>query len=179
MHISSCFISCESYLFSHCSRILVKIRLFHEFDLPPFRRFAMILPRSSRPLRASVYPVRPQEAARDYRGLARPGGPPGWLEESDPAGCDFESDGRFVLPALAVLYRLPWLWADGISNCCYKVNVHNHPSWLKSWMAGMDRLSNLHVNSSLVRPPPLAPTPFPVYWCMARLWSNLWAVWTE
>jgi hypothetical protein len=23
------------------------------------------------------------------RGLAQHGGPPGWLEESDPAGCDF------------------------------------------------------------------------------------------
>jgi len=28
------------------------------------------------------------------RGLAQHGGPPGWLEESDPAGCDFVRDGR-------------------------------------------------------------------------------------
>ncbi len=27
-------------------------------------------------------------------------GPPGWLEESDPAGCDFVRDGRSMLPAL-------------------------------------------------------------------------------
>jgi hypothetical protein len=30
------------------------------------------------------------------RGLAQHGGPPGWLEESDPAGCD----GRPMPPAL-------------------------------------------------------------------------------
>jgi hypothetical protein len=28
------------------------------------------------------------------RGLVQHGGPPGWLEESDPAGCDFVRDGR-------------------------------------------------------------------------------------
>jgi hypothetical protein len=28
------------------------------------------------------------------RGLAQHGGLPGWLEESDPAGCDFVLDGR-------------------------------------------------------------------------------------
>ncbi len=28
------------------------------------------------------------------RGLAQHGGPPGWLEESDPAGCYFVRDGR-------------------------------------------------------------------------------------
>ncbi len=28
------------------------------------------------------------------RGLVQHGGPPGWLEESDPAGCDFECDVR-------------------------------------------------------------------------------------
>jgi hypothetical protein len=27
------------------------------------------------------------------RGLAQLGGPPGWLEEIDPAGCDFVHDG--------------------------------------------------------------------------------------
>jgi hypothetical protein len=32
------------------------------------------------------------------RGLAQHGGPPGWLEESDPAG-DFVRDGRAVQPA--------------------------------------------------------------------------------
>jgi hypothetical protein len=28
------------------------------------------------------------------RGLAQHGGLPGWLKESDPAGCDFVRDGR-------------------------------------------------------------------------------------
>ncbi len=32
-------------------------------------------------------PMRPKA-----RGLVQHGGPPGWLEESDPAGCDFERD---------------------------------------------------------------------------------------
>jgi hypothetical protein len=58
------------------------------------------------------------------RGLTQHGGPPGWLEESDPAGCDFVRDGRAVLPAFS--YRR--LRADGISSCCYIVNVHNHPA---------------------------------------------------
>jgi hypothetical protein len=35
------------------------------------------------------------------RGLAQHGGPPGWLEASDPAGCDFVCDGRSIPPALA------------------------------------------------------------------------------
>jgi hypothetical protein len=28
------------------------------------------------------------------RGMSQYGGPPGWLEESEPAGCDFVRDGR-------------------------------------------------------------------------------------
>ncbi len=28
------------------------------------------------------------------RGLTQHGGPPGWLEDSDPAGCDFGRDGH-------------------------------------------------------------------------------------
>jgi hypothetical protein len=36
-----------------------------------------------------IKPMRPKA-----RGLAQHGGPPGWLEEIDPAGCDF------VVPAL-------------------------------------------------------------------------------
>ncbi len=32
--------------------------------------------------------------------LAQHGGPPGWLEESDPAGCAFVSDGRSMPLAL-------------------------------------------------------------------------------
>ncbi len=34
------------------------------------------------------------------RGLAQHGGPSGWLEESDRAGCDFVRDGRSMPPAL-------------------------------------------------------------------------------
>ncbi len=54
------------------------------------------------------------------RGLVQHGGPPGWLAERDPAGCDFDRDGRSIPPALttplaAVLgYLLP--------------NVHKTPS---------------------------------------------------
>ncbi len=34
------------------------------------------------------------------RGLAQHGGPPGWQEESDPAGCDFVRNGGYMPPAL-------------------------------------------------------------------------------
>ncbi len=34
------------------------------------------------------------------RGLVQYGGPHGWLEESDPARCDFECDGQSMSPAL-------------------------------------------------------------------------------
>jgi hypothetical protein len=34
------------------------------------------------------------------RGLTQHDCPPGWLEKSDPAGCDFERDGRYMPPAL-------------------------------------------------------------------------------
>jgi hypothetical protein len=34
------------------------------------------------------------------RGLVQPDGLPGWLEESDPAGCDFVRDGQSMPPAL-------------------------------------------------------------------------------
>ncbi len=34
------------------------------------------------------------------RGLTPHGGPPGWLEESDPAECEFVSDGRSMSPVL-------------------------------------------------------------------------------
>ncbi len=75
------------------------------------------------------------------RGLAQHGGPPGWLEESDPAGVILYSmDGPYQLPFF-VKYRLPWqaaqLRADGISNCCYIVNVYNHLSWATSRKEGM------------------------------------------
>jgi hypothetical protein len=35
------------------------------------------------------------------RGLAQHGVSPGWLEESNPAGCDFVRDGRSMPPVLA------------------------------------------------------------------------------
>jgi hypothetical protein len=47
------------------------------------------------------------------RWLAQHGGPSGWLEERDPAGCDFVRDGR----------SMP--------------NVHKTPSWATSRMEGM------------------------------------------
>jgi hypothetical protein len=66
------------------------------------------------------------------RGLAQHGSPPGWLEESDLAGMILDMmDGQYSLP---FSYRIPvaltgaaQLRADGISSCCYIVNVHNHP----------------------------------------------------
>jgi hypothetical protein len=51
-----------------------------------------------------------------------------WLEESDSAGVTFYMmDGPYRLP---FLYRtgVAQLQADGISSCCYIVNVHNHLS---------------------------------------------------
>ncbi len=68
------------------------------------------------------------------RGLAQHGGPPGWLEESDPAGVILYVMGtgrtaclcRTVSVALALDAQLR---ADEISSCCYLVNVHNRPSW--------------------------------------------------
>jgi hypothetical protein len=73
-------------------------------------------------------PVRPKA-----RGLAQHGGPPGWLEESEPAGVIFYvMDGPYRLP-FPYCTGCPQtgaaqLRADGISSCCYIVNVHNHPS---------------------------------------------------
>ncbi len=50
------------------------------------------------------------------RGLARHGGSPGCLKESDPAGCDFERDGRPMPPALTEY--ITWGWSV--------TNVHRH-----------------------------------------------------
>ncbi len=67
------------------------------------------------------------------RGLAKHGGPPGWLEEGDPAGVIlYVMDGPYraclfrTVPI--VLTEAAQLQDDGISSCCYKVNVDNHPS---------------------------------------------------
>ncbi len=55
------------------------------------------------------------------RGLAQHGGPTGWLNESDPSGCDFVRDGPSMPP---VLKDHPGL------GCLYtKLNVHKTPSW--------------------------------------------------
>jgi hypothetical protein len=43
------------------------------------------------------------------RGLDQHGGlPAGWLEESDPPGCDFVRDGRSMPPALTDHTALSW-----------------------------------------------------------------------
>ncbi len=43
---------------------------------------------------------RSRQVSPKARGLAQYGGPPGWLVERDPAGCDFVRDGRSMPPAL-------------------------------------------------------------------------------
>ncbi len=57
--------------------------------------------------------------------LARHGGPPGWLEESDPAGVIFVHDRRgtclFSIVPVA-LTGAAQLRDDGISSSCYIVN---------------------------------------------------------
>ncbi len=77
-------------------------------------------------------------------GLAQHGGPPGWLEESDPAGViSYVMDGTYRLP---FPYRTgcqtgaAQLRSDGISSCCYIENVQNHPSWAISRKEGMHGL---------------------------------------
>jgi hypothetical protein len=52
----------------------------------------------------SSEPTRPMA-----RGLAQRGGPPGWLEDSDPAGCGFVRDGRSMPPAPANQNTCPGL----------------------------------------------------------------------
>ncbi len=52
--------------------------------------------------------------AEGYRGLAQHGSRPGWLEESDPVGCDFVRDGRSLPPALAQHTACP---GQGLRSC--------------------------------------------------------------
>ncbi len=99
------------------------------------------------------------------RGLTKHGVPPGWLEESDPAGWDFVRDGRAVSPAFSVPHWLSWkeLRADGISSCFYLysiVNVGNHPSWAMSRKEGMAWYSSRPMNSLWV------------YWWRRRQYTN-------
>ncbi len=49
-------------------------------------------------------PVRPKA-----RELAQHGAPPGWLEESDPAGCVLVRGGRSMLPAMTDHTTYPFL----------------------------------------------------------------------
>jgi hypothetical protein len=57
-------------------------------------------------------------------GLAQHGGPPGWQEESDPAGVIvLVMDGPYRLPfpyhTFSALTGAAQLRSDGISSCCY------------------------------------------------------------
>jgi hypothetical protein len=66
------------------------------------------------------------------RGLAQHGSPPGWLKESDPAGVIlYVMDGPYRLHFsyhTGSLTGAAQLRANGISRCCYIINVHNHPA---------------------------------------------------
>jgi len=55
------------------------------------------------------------------RELAHHGGTPSWLEESDPAGHDFDRDGRSMSPALTDHTTYPRFGADLL------LNVHKTP----------------------------------------------------
>ncbi len=44
------------------------------------------------------------------RELAQHGGPPGWLEESDPGRCDFVRVGRSMPPVLTDATTCPGIW---------------------------------------------------------------------
>ncbi len=65
------------------------------------------------------------------RGLAEHDGPPGWLEESDPAGCDFVRDGRSMPPSLTDHTACLGLGADLL------LNVHKTTSCAMSHKEGM------------------------------------------
>jgi hypothetical protein len=81
-------------------------------------------------LTASIsQPMRPKAS-----GLVQPGGPPGWLEESDPIGSDIVRDGRSMPPALTEHTICPGLglilgWA--ITKCAKTL------SWAMSRKEGM------------------------------------------
>ncbi len=66
-----------------------------------------------------VYPNKRVDAIRPKaRGLAQHSGPPGWLEESDPAGCDFVHDGRSMTSPLT---------ACPVSGAALLLNEHKTP----------------------------------------------------
>ncbi len=62
------------------------------------------------------------------RGLTRHGGPPGWLEKSDPAGVILDVMDCLSRTVPVALAGAAQVRADGISSCCYIINVHNRPS---------------------------------------------------
>jgi hypothetical protein len=66
------------------------------------------------------------------RGLTCHGGPPGWLEESYPAGVILYvmngPDTCLFLSVPVSLTRAAQLRAYGIYSCRNIVNVHSHPS---------------------------------------------------
>ncbi len=76
------------------------------------------------------------------RGLVQYGGPPGWLEESDPRQVWFCTwwTGRTACLFRTVpvaLTGVAQLRANGSSSCCYMINEDNHPSWATSRKEGM------------------------------------------
>jgi len=75
--------------------------------------------------------VSPNEA-EGYRGLAQYGGLPGWLEESDPAGCDFVRDGGLMRPALTDFWQIQLL----LLMCYYGMYTkHRHELYYaKAWV---------------------------------------------
>ncbi len=73
-----------------------------------------------------------------YRGLAHHGGPPGWLEESDPAGVllyvmDVPCRNARLFRTVSVALT----GAVGIFSCCYIANLDNNPSRATSRKEGM------------------------------------------
>ncbi len=51
-----------------------------------------------------------------HDGPPQHGGPPGWLEESDPVGCDFVRDGRSIAACPDGPHHLPRSGADMLLN---------------------------------------------------------------
>ncbi len=89
-----------------------------------------------------VFPMSPKA-----RGLVQNGGSPGWLDESNPAGCDFVSYGRSIGPCHPC--HLPW-WTTPLawSEAALLLNVHKTQTWWKSHIA-----CRLTVTYSIVKKP--------------------------
>jgi hypothetical protein len=82
------------------------------------------------------------------RGLAQHAGPPGWLDESDPAGV--------ILYVMDGPYHLPFPYCTGCPDRnCYIVNVHNHPWWATLRKEGMAWYSSRPMASLWMQLPPL------------------------